>query len=813
MLYLRRSIRACVEVGMTAIASNGTGGGVVSAGASWNGGVAPGEGDTCTIASGDTITIDANWTVGADSAVAAIDVLSGGILNWDNLGNDTVICKGDFYVRNGGTLTLDGTADGTKTLTIQLNYSASLASTKYGLRCENGGIMTVTGKSKTRSYDTLAVAASIGGSTISTTNDNSAVWGATDEIVISGASTQQEKKTLTGIVGAQLTISGTWSYAHGTAYYVGNLTRNIRFIAYNTSYPAYFYSLSNPAGSTIQNIFSWVEFKDIIVKSGLTTLVGTYFTKASLTYCSAWLTASGLGGIGIANPTGGYSISNYNVSYCAGNTSSYGYYMAGLTAASSSATINYNLSIGTGSAGIQIAGCTGISVSGNICHNGGSGLYFVSSPAGLTINGGEMRTQTSLGLRIETLYASTVSNLTIADCATAIRLTSCAKVTLTGLTTSGTTTDILFNLGYVEAYIYDSTLGGSTKVSGTPIDGTRLRMKNVTNVDTGHRTFADYGQYARQGATVRSGSYAMIISPTSATNPLTAESTVPGINGVQIVVSAYFQKNAAYGSSNLPFLRLSGIGLVTSTATMTDVNATWELLVVSGTPTEDGFAKVEFVTQSSGIGAACYVDDVKMVYTAIDTGAMDYWYQGNVPPVLMSTGLGATDVWQAATSGLTAAGSIGKLLTDDIDAKISSRLASGSYTAPLDAAGTRGAVGLASANLDTQLAAIPTDLDVQADAAAALTAYGAAATGDAMTLTALERDSVAAATLDLSNAIEMNLTLREALRLIAASAAGKLSGAATATITIRNARADNKNRIIATVDANGNRTAITYDVS
>ena len=63
-------------------------------------------------------------------------------------------------------------------------------------------------------------------------------------------------------------------------------------------------------------------------------------------------------------------------------------------------------------------------------------------------------------------------------------------------------------------------------------------------------------------------------------------------------------------------------------------------------------------------------------------------------------------VWDALTSALTTVGSIGKLLVDNINATISSRLASASYTAPLDAAGTRTAVGLATNNLDTQLAAI-----------------------------------------------------------------------------------------------------------
>ena len=68
-------------------------------------------------------------------------------------------------------------------------------------------------------------------------------------------------------------------------------------------------------------------------------------------------------------------------------------------------------------------------------------------------------------------------------------------------------------------------------------------------------------------------------------------------------------------------------------------------------------------------------------------------------------------IWDALTSALTTVGSIGKLLVDNINATISSRLASASYTAPLDAAGTRSAVGLASANLDTQLSTLQSDTD------------------------------------------------------------------------------------------------------
>lgn len=55
-------------------------------------------------------------------------------------------------------------------------------------------------------------------------------------------------------------------------------------------------------------------------------------------------------------------------------------------------------------------------------------------------------------------------------------------------------------------------------------------------------------------------------------------------------------------------------------------------------------------------------------------------------------------------------------------------------------------------------------------------------------------------------------SLEETLKLILASAAAKLSGAATVTVTIR-AADDSKDRITATVDADGNRTAVTLDAA
>lgn len=53
-------------------------------------------------------------------------------------------------------------------------------------------------------------------------------------------------------------------------------------------------------------------------------------------------------------------------------------------------------------------------------------------------------------------------------------------------------------------------------------------------------------------------------------------------------------------------------------------------------------------------------------------------------------------------------------------------------------------------------------------------------------------------------------TIEQALKIILAALAGKLSGAATNTVTVR-AADDSKDRITATVDASGNRSAVTLD--
>jgi len=103
----------------------------------------------------------------------------------------------------------------------------------------------------------------------------------------------------------------------------------------------------------------------------------------------------------------------------------------------------------------------------------------------------------------------------------------------------------------------------------------------------------------------------------------------------------------------------------------------------------------------------------------------------------------------------------------------------------LDAAGVRTAVGLASANLDTQLGDLPT------------------------------ANENADALLDRANGVETGLTPRQLQRIIFAALAGESSGhsAAGATAAVFKNLAEDKNRITVDYDSDGNRTSITLDLT
>jgi len=162
-----------------------------------------------------------------------------------------------------------------------------------------------------------------------------------------------------------------------------------------------------------------------------------------------------------------------------------------------------------------------------------------------------------------------------------------------------------------------------------------------------------------------------------------------------------------------------------------------------------------------------------------------------VAPTPFEIELAGVDLQDAAAFGLSR-----------LDQSVGSRLSSASYTVPDNSGISAAATSAASA--DGKATAIKAKTD-------GLPA-SPAATGDAMTLTAGERTSIADALFDLANGVESGETLRQCLRLLRAALVGKSTGFPSGPARFRD-RADTRDRIAATVDADGNRTAVTVDAS
>ncbi len=211
-------------------------------------------------------------------------------------------------------------------------------------------------------------------------------------------------------------------------------------------------------------------------------------------------------------------------------------------------------------------------------------------------------------------------------------------------------------------------------------------------------------------------------------------------------------------------------------------------------------------TQPTGFLAATFPTTVAST-TNITAGTITT-VSGNVTGSIGSLATQAkADVNAEADAALSDVG-LTTTITGRIDVTTSTRLASTSYTAPLDAAGTRTAVGLATANLDTQIGDLPTN----AELATALAGADDAVLSAVAALSIPTATQNADALLDRAAGVETNRTLRQALRLMLAALCGKASGLAGTSVAYRDTN-DTTNRISATVDSDGNRTAVTLDAS
>lgn len=142
---------------------------------------------------------------------------------------------------------------------------------------------------------------------------------------------------------------------------------------------------------------------------------------------------------------------------------------------------------------------------------------------------------------------------------------------------------------------------------------------------------------------------------------------------------------------------------------------------VGGITGRDGIGEFEVLAVDLNTGVASVTGAVGSVTGSVTVGTNNdktgYSLSGtqtfNVTGNITGNLSGSVGSVTGAVGSVTGSvGSVVGLTAANLDVAVSTRLATASYTAPLDAAGTRSAVGLASANLDAQFDALPTAAEI-----------------------------------------------------------------------------------------------------
>lgn len=232
--------------------------------------------------------------------------------------------------------------------------------------------------------------------------------------------------------------------------------------------------------------------------------------------------------------------------------------------------------------------------------------------------------------------------------------------------------------------------------------------------------------------------------------------------------------------------------LISSRATPAQVNTEATNALNTYDPPTSG----ELVTEINSVQT-----DVAAIKFVVDLHSIEFL--GGVLVRELDAG-GYQSVAEAVLNALTAnhlvVGSVGKRISDNLDATVSSR--SSHSAADVWASGSRTL---------TSFGTLVADVATSVWAAVSRTITGTVTVGTNNDKTGYDL-STAGVDAIWDDAVDGAVTARQSLRLANSANAGKTNGALGPTFNMRDI-ADTKDRVSATVDANGNRTAVTRDLT
>lgn len=359
---------------------------------------------------------------------------------------------------------------------------------------------------------------------------------------------------------------------------------------------------------------------------------------------------------------------------------------------------NNEISCSTSASGLQFSsnGVKGV-INGLKCwFDNADGINFNATVLDMTLNDVELFGNGSRNMFFNTLSNVTFNRLitnsaTTAATASAIQMNGgsvqsnvvfndCQFSQASGIKTAHTQEILMANSTSNNILFNNCLLGAATFIAGqSSMSGSSVIAVNKQNQTANkHLWYTSYGTASSTGAgltdtTVRTpGSLNVRIAPTDATTGFSWSFFIPATSNTTVSFQGFFQKNAAFGTDVATVsLFLPGSTVADSTSTLSNTTGSYLSAAVSAyySGAVDGLATVTINAKTTTANAYLYCADF---YNSGDTttlfdklAGLTIWNNGLPSPLITQINLGGVPsaVWAVATSGLTAAGTTGKLLT------------------------------------------------------------------------------------------------------------------------------------------------------
>lgn len=641
--------------------------GLASATTTWVGGVVPVEDDQVTI--NHEVTIDGTYSWGDDTSTG-VDISSTGTLKASRTVNSTLTVKGQLSASGS----IDYGADGdiipaSVTAIINLNNSDTPAAGRWGLTTLGDTNISFQGAEKTTNTK-LSSSATAGTTTLEV--EDAAGWQVGDRLTLMSPTPDkdnQDRVTVSAVSGNTITISAL-PQTHPSGQYLSNMTKNVKVRATDSALPTFANFNIHTLSVDNKRIIN-TEFTDMCHSTGSSTRAGVNFSAFnSLTQnaideirdCTFTCTSTGVGLDFFATSS---RVVVSNLAFDLSTTSTAIAIRQGATCTVNNSNVyRSSLAVSSGfSQGAVNPVFTGCVFSGStqcmLVATGNSFLVenceFRSSDNGFTLGFGS--SHIIRNCRFSPAGVELVRNF------------------------------LVNNSAVSEVLCVDCTFGAATTfVSniGNASDTAAVFISNRDNNPLNQEVYRRAGTLFRDNTTFRTASPAARVDLENDSAPFTFPLDIFAPTGSPVVVSGYIRKSAGYGSTNLPSVTLSGLGITPSTFTISDVDDVFQQFTVSGTQTTgtDGVLTLTFNFQSDD--GSVWVDDVVApVARPVNVGDFSFWQNGLPLQAVLSNFVSSQEVWNAQTSEFTLPGSVGmewsalrSLINDRVDEVISSRASS-----------------------------------------------------------------------------------------------------------------------------------------